>query len=150
MTLILAGKSDVLLSHLAAQSLYRRLLGARVRIHEYQPQILHAKMLILDEAVYVGSANLDTRSLNINHELTVRIADSKAAAQAGAIFEEDLAHCRRIDPQTWRASRSFFIKLLEHAAYFLMVRIDPHITSLRWRRRARKALEKRARRNAKK
>ena len=148
--LILAGRSDLEVSRLASHNLYGKFLQAGVEIYEYQPQILHAKLFLIDHVVYAGSANLDTRSLNINHELTVRIADSKAAAQAGAIFEEDLAHCRRIDPQTWRASRSFFIKLLEHAAYFLMVRIDPHITSLRWRRRARKALEKRARRNAKK
>ena len=148
--LILAGHSDLEVSRLASHSLYDKFLQAGVEIYEYQPQILHAKLFLIDHAVYAGSANLDTRSLNINHELTVRVVDPKTAAQAGAIFEQDLAHCRRIDPQTWRASRSFFIKLLEHAAYFLMVRIDPHITSLSWRRRARKALEKRARRDAKK
>jgi len=148
--LILAGRSDLEVSRLASHSLYDKFLQAGVEIYEYQPQILHTKLFLIDHAVYAGSANLDTRSLNINHELTVRVVDPKTAAQAGAIFEQDLAHCRRIDPQNWRASRSFFIKLLEHAAYFLMVRIDPHITSMRWRRRARKALEKRARRNAKK
>ena len=148
--LILAGHSDLEVSRLAGHSLYAKLLHAGVEIYEYQPQILHAKLFLIDHIVYAGSANLDTRSLNINHELTVRIADSKTAAQAGALFEGDLAHCRRIDPQSWRASRSFLIKLFEQAAYFLMVHIDPHITSLRWRRRARKALEKRARRDAKK
>lgn len=144
--LILAGHSDLEVSRLASHNLYAKFLQAGVEIYEYQPQILHTKLFLIDHAVYAGSANLDTRSLNINHELTVRITDAKTVAQAGDIFEKDLAHCRRIDPQTWRTSRSFFTKLLEHAAYFLMVRIDPHITSLRWRRRARKALEKRARR----
>jgi cardiolipin synthase len=48
--LLLAGKSDVAVSRLAAQSLYRRLLKGGVQIHEYQPQILHAKLLIIDEA----------------------------------------------------------------------------------------------------
>ncbi len=47
--LILAGKSDVLLSHLAGRSLYRRLLKAGVEIYEYQPQILHAKLILIDE-----------------------------------------------------------------------------------------------------
>jgi cardiolipin synthase len=148
--LVLAGRSDLELARLASHSLYSKFLDAGVEIYEYQPQILHAKLFLIDQAVYAGSANLDTRSLNINHELSVRIADPKIAAEAGILIEGDLTHCRRVDPQTWRASRSFLIKLLEHAAYFLMVRIDPHITSLRWRRRARKALEKRARRNAKK
>ena len=46
--LILAGKSDVLLSLLAAQSLYRRFLNGNIEIYEYQPQILHAKLIIVD------------------------------------------------------------------------------------------------------
>ena len=73
--LILAGKSDVQLSMLAAQSLYRRLLRAGVEIYEYQPQILHAKLFIVDDAVYPGSSNLDTRSLQINYELMIRFAE---------------------------------------------------------------------------
>ncbi|HTA95811.1 MAG TPA: phospholipase D-like domain-containing protein, partial [Verrucomicrobiae bacterium] len=70
--LILAGKSDVLLSMLAAQGLYRRFLNGDIEIYEYQPQILHAKMIIVDDIVYLGSANLDTRSLHINYELMIR------------------------------------------------------------------------------
>src|SRR5262249_46013880 len=49
--LILAGKSDVLLSQLAGQSLYRRFLKTGVSIFEYQPQILHAKLIIIDDVV---------------------------------------------------------------------------------------------------
>ena len=49
----------------AGRSLYRRLLlKAGVEIfHEHQPQILHAKLIIVDGVVYVGSSNLDPRSL---------------------------------------------------------------------------------------
>lgn len=148
--LILAGRSDLEISRLASRNLYGKFLDAGVEIYEYQPQILHEKLFLIDGVAYVGSANLDTRSLNINHELTVRIADPAAAAEAATLFDGDLAHCRRIDPEDWRESRNFFTKLLEHIAYFLMVRIDPHITSLRWRSRTRKALEKRARRHARK
>src|ERR1017187_4107745 len=50
--LILAGKSDVHLSQLAGQSLYGRLLKGGVEIYEYQPQILHAKLIIVDDIVY--------------------------------------------------------------------------------------------------
>ena len=66
--LLLAGKSDVLVSQLAARSQYRRLLRAGVEIYEYQPQILHAKLFMSDDAVYVGSANFDVRSFNLNYE----------------------------------------------------------------------------------
>ena len=78
--LFLAGKSDVLLSQLAAQSLYRRLLRSGVEIQEYQPQILHAKLFVLDNVVYVGSANLDPRSLGINYELMLRFENAQMAS----------------------------------------------------------------------
>ena len=142
--LILAGHSDMEASRLASHSLYAKLMQSGVEIYEYQPQILHAKLLIIDDVVYAGSANLDARSLNINHELMIRIADQTTAAKARLIFDGDLPHCRSIDPEKWRASRSFFTRFIERAAYFLVARIDPHITSLRWRDRARRALEKRS------
>ena len=141
--LILAGRSDVETTRLASHSLYARLMHAGVEIHEYQPQILHAKLLIIDGIVYAGSANLDARSLNINHELTIRIDAPDTAAQARALFAGDLAHCRAIEPASWRASRNLLTRIIEKAAYLLVARIDPHITSLRWRARARQAWEKR-------
>jgi len=77
--LILAGKSDVLVSQLAGRDLYRRLLDAGVEIYEYQPQILHAKLMVIDGTAYVGSANLDVRSLRLNYELMVRRTGQPAA-----------------------------------------------------------------------
>jgi len=142
--LILAGHSDIEVSRLASHSLYAKLLRAGVEIYEYQPQILHAKLFLIDHIVYAGSANLDARSLNINHELMIRIADKETAAKARVIFEGDLAHCRSIDAKQWGHSRNLFTRLLEKIAYFLVARLDPHITSLRWRARAHKVLEKKA------
>jgi len=123
--LVLAGKSDVRLSQLASHKLYRLLLRNRVEISEYQPQVLHAKLIITDEHVYVGSANLDARSLNINYELLVRIAAPHVIAEAHAIFAEVLARSRRIDPTTWRKSRSLWTKVLEECSYYLLARVDP-------------------------
>jgi cardiolipin synthase A/B len=131
--LILAGKSDVAISQLAGQSLYRRFLRAGISIFEYQPQILHAKLVIIDGAVYVGSANLDPRSLNINYELMVRLENEEMAAQARAIFDGCLAHCRRVDSRTWRKSRSLWRRLKQRWAYFLLVRMDPYLARTQWR-----------------
>ena len=129
--LILAGKSDVRLSQLASRRLYRLFLRAGVEIHEYQPQVLHAKLLIVDDTVYVGSANLDARSLNINYELQVRLVDGNMAAEAREIFTQDLAHCRLIERRSWAKSRSVLTKLLEELAYFVLARLDPYVA--RWR-----------------
>ena len=130
--LILAGKSDVLLSVIARQSLYRRFLNGHVEIYEYQPQILHAKMIIVDDVVYVGSSNLDPRSLRINYELMVRLQDGEQAQQARRLFEGHLQRCRRISAEEWR-SRGFWQRLKQRWAYFLLNRLDPYFGQRQWR-----------------
>ena len=131
--LILSGKSDVSLSKLAAQSVYRRLLRANVEIYEYQPQILHAKLFIVDDAVYTGSSNLDTRSLQINYELMIRFTGGEMARQARAIFTDILQHCRRVTREDWRKSRTLWQRLKQRWAYFLLNRIDPYVARRQWR-----------------
>lgn len=131
--LILAGKSDVLLSKLAAESLYRRLLRAGVEIYEYQPQILHAKLFIVEDAVYNGSCNLDTRSLQINYELMIRFEGGEVVNEARKIFTDTLERCRRVTWEEWRKSRTFWQKLKQRWAYFLLDRIDPYVARRQWR-----------------
>ena len=130
--LILPGKCDVLVSQLAGQSLYRRFLRAGVRIDEYQPQILHAKLIIADDIVYVGSANLDPRSLDINYELMIRFDQKTMADQARAIFAGSLTHCRPITIEAWRRSRTIWRRLKQRWAYWLLVRIDPYLARRQW------------------
>jgi cardiolipin synthase len=131
--LILAGKSDVAVSLLAAQSLYPRLLKAGVQIQEYQPQILHAKLFIIDEVVYVGSANLDPRSININYELVVRFVSKEFAQQARAVFRGCLKHSQPITLGDWTRRHSLWRRFKQHWAYFLLVRLDPYIARRQWR-----------------
>ena len=132
--LILAGKSDVLVSQLAGQSLYRRLLKAGIEISEYQPQIHHAKLMIIDDVVYVGSANLDQRSLNINYELMIRFEHREMAEQAREVFANTLKNCQRITVEGWRKSRTLWRRLKQRWAYFVLVRMDPYVALRQWRR----------------
>ena len=131
--LILAGKTDVPLARLAAQSLYRRLLAAGVEIYEYQPQILHAKLFIVDGVVYTGSSNLDIRSLQINYELMIRLADAGMTDKAREIFNGFLKHCRQVTAEDWRRSRTFWSRLKQRWAYFLLNRVDPYVARYQWR-----------------
>ncbi len=128
--LLLPGKSDVFLSQLATQSLYRRLLRAGVEIYEYQPQILHAKLIIIDSLVYAGSSNLDPRSLHLNYELMVRVENKKLLADARSLFEHNLEFSRQIELEAWRKSRTWWRRMKQRWAYFLIVRIDPLIARL--------------------
>ena len=42
----------------------------------------HRKLLVVDDIVFVGSSNLDPRSLRINFEIILRIQDATLAATA--------------------------------------------------------------------
>jgi cardiolipin synthase len=126
-TLILPMKTDVPLTRLAAQSFYRRLLIAGVEIYEYEPQILHAKLFLLDGIVYVGSANFDLRSLNINYEVSVRLSNPALAAEAREMFNHDLALCRKIEYESWRKTRTLWERIKGRVAYWILARIDPYI-----------------------
>ena len=131
--MILAGRSDVLISQLAARSLYHRLLKAGVEIYEYQPQILHAKLIVADAITYLGSSNLDIRSLNLNYELMLRFEDKAIAAGAQEIFECALKHSRRIESRAWSKSQTWWQRWQYHWAHFLVARIDPLIALRQFR-----------------
>lgn len=131
---ILPGKSDVLLSQLAGRSLYRRLLRAGVEIYEYQPQILHAKLIIIDDTVYAGSSNLDQRSLVINYELMLRFQNEQMAAGARGCFQECLAYSRRIEFAAWCKSRTWWRRLKQRWAYFVLVHVDPFVARWQYKR----------------
>src|SRR5437867_2700845 len=131
--LVLPGKSDVPLIRLAAHSLYQRLLRAGVEIYEYQPQILHNKLVIVDAVVYAGSSNLDTRSLNINYELLVRLNGDRLLAEARDIFSEHLSRSRQVHRMIWRKSRTFWNKLRERLAFLFFARFDPYVAWRQWK-----------------
>ena len=125
--LLLAGKTDVPIAQYAARSLYGPLLKAGVRIWEYQPQILHAKLALLDDSVFIGSANLDARSLAINYELTVHIHSTRLAAEAGATFKTDLLQSKAITNEGWKKTRTWFARLRGTLARFLITQVDPWV-----------------------
>jgi cardiolipin synthase len=122
--LILAAKSDVPLLMMAVRRFYQVFLRAGIELYEYQPQILHGKLIIADGVVYVGSANLDQRTFLSNYELVLRVTNPDLAAQARDIFSDALEHCQRIEPRQWRRSRNFWNKLCERWAFFLLGRLD--------------------------
>ena len=130
---VLAGKSDIALAQLAARSLYQRLLKSGAEIYEYEPQVLHAKLIIVDDAVYVGSANLDPRSLGINYELMLRLTHPPLVAEAREIFNGAQAQGKRIRLAEWKRARSFWTRLRERWAYFVLARVDPHVAQRQWR-----------------
>ncbi len=100
----------------AAQAHYDPLLRAGVRIWEYQPTMLHSKTLSADGVwAVVGSANLDIRSMELNQENVLGIADARFATQIERTFLRDLGRAKEIRLAEWRR-RSWWKKVREDAA----------------------------------
>ncbi len=117
--IMLPAKSDVMLVRYAARSYYLELLEIGVRIFEYQPAMLHAKVTVFDEdLVLVGSANLDSRSFRLNFEASTFVASSRLCAELTARFHSDLEHCEEIHLQAV-LDRPWHANLVDATAHLL-------------------------------
>lgn len=130
--IVLAAKSDVPVSRWASQWLYPRLLRNGAAVWEYQPQILHAKVMVIDDVVYVGSANLDTRSLQLNFELLVRLPSAQLAEQVRARIDYDCQLSKPV-PADWSKRRTLMQRLVHSWSYFLLTKIDPFLARKEFR-----------------
>ncbi len=86
----------------ASQASWGELLEGGVRIHVYDPTMLHAKAMVVDdEWVLVGSANFDNRSFALNDEINLNLFDEKLAAEHRRIFERDKARSHPLTHREW-------------------------------------------------
>jgi cardiolipin synthase A/B len=111
----------------AARRFYGKMLRNGVRIFEYQPHMLHAKVIVCDDWVSIGSSNLDRWSFRWNLEANQEVADAPFADTVAALFESDLRVSRAISRRYWR-QRAWLDRLRESIAGALDRQLD------RWRR----------------
>jgi cardiolipin synthase A/B len=98
----------------ASREAYQRLMDQGIELYEYQPTMMHTKVIVIDGAWSMfGSANFDNRSLELNDEMNVAVSDRGLAARLLEDFEQDLKVARKLDPARWR-QRSFLEKAREH------------------------------------
>ncbi|HHI93845.1 MAG TPA: cardiolipin synthase B [Gammaproteobacteria bacterium] len=104
--LLVPRASDVRLARWAANAVYAHLLDAGVRIFEYLPRMLHAKVIIVDgNRATLGTANLDYRSLFQNYELNLLSQDLDLCHRLQAQFETDLVEASAVCATRWRKRR---------------------------------------------
>jgi cardiolipin synthase A/B len=125
--MVMAGKSDIDAAIDMARLLYKRLLGAGVRIFEFQPCKLHMKLLVVDDASYFGSANLDKRSFRINVELMVRIEDVALAAKLRALIDHMEAASEPVTRE-WYARESTLVNRMRWRLAYWMSLADYRIS----------------------
>lgn len=122
--LLLQGRVEYRLQHYASQSLYTRLLSAGIRIFEYEPGFMHAKVGVIDHQwATVGSANLDPFSLLVAREANVLVFDAAfCTTLEQKLVLEIKHHSREITSHIWER-RSGWHRLLRTLSARLLFRL---------------------------
>ena len=122
--LVLAGKTDNNATIAAARLLYRYLMRRKTRIFECQSRPLHMKLMVIDDTVYIGSANLDVRSMFINLEIMVRIKDAGLALHMRKLIDELVTQSEEQTRMLLKARDSYWSRFKAALAYFLVNSVD--------------------------
>jgi len=96
--IVVPGKHiDQKLVRAASKRHWSGLIKAGVKIYEYEPTMLHTKLLIIDGVfVSVGSGNFDNRSIRLNDEANLDVLDRGFAAEQVHLFEMDKRRSREM------------------------------------------------------
>ena len=87
----------------ASRRRYGALLRGGVRLYEYQPSMMHAKILIVDQIwSVVGSTNFDNRSFGLNDEVNLAVQGRTLARRLEVDFVTDLTRCKPVTAAEWR------------------------------------------------
>jgi cardiolipin synthase len=112
-------RTDVRIVRSAGRASYETLLGAGVRIYEWQPTALHAKTFVVDgQWSTIGSMNFDNRSMALNDEATLMMVDRSIGEEMNRIFLADLQNAEEITAATF-SRRPWSERIAERAAAFI-------------------------------
>jgi cardiolipin synthase len=120
--LILAGPSDVMLAKYAERYLYRWMLRNGIEIYEYQPAVLHAKMMVVDDHwVTIGSFNVNNvsayASLEMNFDVRNKPFASSVQQLLNSIIEKD---CIQVTKKSPVFNTTVFRKFIQKSSYDLI------------------------------
>src|SRR5205814_1040705 len=96
-------KIDQKLVRGASKRHWPELIEAGIRIYEYEPTMVHVKLMIVDDTfASVGSGNFDNRSIRLNDEANLDVLDRQFAAEQLHLFEIDKGQSRGVTPEELR------------------------------------------------
>lgn len=111
--------TDSRVAKIAGEDAFRPLLEAGVKLFRYQPTMLHAKIVLIDEAVAViGSANFNHRSMGKDDEIALCVIHPPTFEQLAADFERDRSRCEPVRSGEWKR-RGIWQRLLEYLGRLL-------------------------------
>jgi cardiolipin synthase len=119
-TIITPGRhADHLLTRTSSQRLYGELLKAGAKILEYQPSMMHAKVMVVDGVwSVVGSTNFDNRSFGLNDEVNLAAFDEELGERLQEDFILDLAESQEVTYDQWK-QRSLLERVHEWLGWVL-------------------------------
>ncbi len=111
--------TDARIGRWAAQGLYGALLESGIQIYEYQPTMMHCKVLVID-ALWssVGSSNFDDRSFRLNDEANLNVFSEELAREQIRLIDADIEKSRRMVLNKWK-HRKFGRRINERLALLL-------------------------------
>lgn len=117
--IVVGSVSDVRISRLAEQYMYRWLFRNKMQVYEYQDTILHGKMAAYDGIWMTnGSYNVNRISAYASVELNMDVRNTDFAAGVEAELEGIIRdQCIQILPETYFQHTGIFRRLLQRVAY---------------------------------
>lgn len=93
--------TDTAITRSCAHNLWYKLLKKGVDVYEYQPTMLHSKIMVVDRHLtMIGASNLDYRSLRINEENNLHVLDSAFAESTLKDIANDLKKSKQLTVKT--------------------------------------------------
>lgn len=112
-------KSDHAMTRASSRRVYGDLLLSGAQIYEYQPSMIHAKVMVVDGLwTVVGSTNFDNRSFGINDEVNLAALDPQLASTMTGYFRQDISRAKQVSYPEWR-SRPVWERGLEWVGWIL-------------------------------
>lgn len=97
-------KSDSKMLQYASFSYVTQCLKSGIKVYLYDPGMIHAKTLIIDDTMAaVGSANFDFRSFENNFECMLMVYDHDFNRRMRELFFSDMSRCTKLTSNSWHA-----------------------------------------------
>ncbi|MBQ6607905.1 MAG: cardiolipin synthase [Firmicutes bacterium] len=107
--IILPGIPDKKIAYSLAKSHYSQLVKYGVKIYEYDPGFVHAKIFVSDnEKAVVGTINLDYRSLYHHFECATYMYKTSCVSEIEADYQETLSKCSAVTNESIKNEKIFY------------------------------------------
>jgi len=114
--IIIQAKTDVWIVKLATRSFLRKLNRRNIKVYAYQDKIWHAKSLLCDSHLFLGSHNWNHRSFLHDLEIILTTAHPSLIQSIASSYQQDLLNCKPISIEDLQKDPPL-LKVISHFIY---------------------------------